>query len=491
MQTTTKFCEGITCCFRIDMIYSLLCATTAVLVALSSVTAYTQEALADRIVNLPGAEKLKLNFNQFSGYLDINGASTGSKHMHYWFVESTNNPATDPVTFWTNGGPGCSGLIGFMTEQGPFRPNADMSLSLNEYAWNGVSNMVFIESPAGVGFSYSDDKADLTTGDAQTASDNFFLIQEFMKRFPEYSSNDLYISSESYGGHYMPTLAKEIVDQNTAGKYPRLNFKGFAVGNPYTDVYSGTPAMIDTYWGHQLIAKPTYDEYQSKCVDGKVRHPRDCAQLEATMMNQVGDLNAYALDYPICTTDSPSKKGRAQRTWLLNYLTGHHDKESRRLSGIPSTEAYQPCEDDYADTYLNQASVKAALHVKKTIRWNMCSNRVDYNMSDSRVSTAPIYNYLVNGGYGLNILVYSGDDDSVCGTIGTQNWIWELGYEVSGRPWQPYMVAGQTAGYFTQWKNTKLGFLTIHGAGHEVPTYKPEVAYDMFSKYLKGEWTNA
>ena len=37
--------------------------------------------------------------------------------MHYWFVESMEDPANAPVAFWTNGGPGCSGLLGFMTEQ--------------------------------------------------------------------------------------------------------------------------------------------------------------------------------------------------------------------------------------------------------------------------------------------------------------------------------------------------------------------------------------
>ena len=148
---------------------------------------YTPEAVADQVTNLPGAEKLDFNFNQFSGYLQVNG----SKNMHYWMVESMNDPATDPVTFWTNGGPGCSGLLGFMSEQGPFRPNKDMSLSFNDYAWNKVSNMVFVEQPCGVGFSYSADDDDYKTNDAQAATDNYFMIQEFMKRFPEYSSNDL------------------------------------------------------------------------------------------------------------------------------------------------------------------------------------------------------------------------------------------------------------------------------------------------------------
>ena len=74
---------------------------------------------------------------------------------------------------------------------------------------------------------------------------------------------------------------------------------------------------------------------------------------------------------------------------------------------------------------------------------------------------------------------------------GTQAWIWDLGYTISGVPWQVYTYNQQTAGYLTQWKNTKLAFLTIHGAGHEVPTYKPDVALDMWSKYLSGTFTSA
>eukprot|EP01038_Epipyxis_sp_PR26KG_P013542 gene13542-18166_t len=455
---------------------------------------YTPEALADQVISLPGADKLNIKFNQFSGYLSIPGTDgTLSKHMHYWFVESVKNPASDPVAFWTNGGPGCSGLIGFLTEQGPFRPNADNTLSLNEYAWNQVASTVFIESPAGVGFSYSDNKADYTTGDAQTAIDNYNLIQAFFDRFPALQSNDLYITSESYGGHYMPTLAQQIVNSNTAGVNRILNFKGFAVGNPYTDPYSGTPAMIDTYWGHQLIAKPTYDSYQKKCVNAVKPNFKECIQLEYTILNGVGNLNPYALDYPVCTSESGLKKGFAQRLWFLNTrIAAYFTPEERKSLGLASTDSYQPCEDDYADSYLNTAAVKNALHVKKDISWASCSNKVNYNSTDStEVSTAPIYNYLINGNYGLNILVYSGDDDSVCGTVGTQSWIWDLGYEVSGKAWQVYTVNQQTAGYATQWKNTKLGFLTIHGAGHEVPTYKPAVALDMFTRYLNGEFTSA
>jgi hypothetical protein len=103
----------------------------------------------------------------------------------------------------------------------------------------------------------------------------------------------------------------------------------------------------------------------------------------------------------------------------------------------------------------------------------------------------PIYKYLLNGDFNLKILVYSGDDDGVCGTIGTQKWIWDLGNELTSPDdeWQTYLVDGQLAGYYTIWRPNKMGFVTIHGAGHEVPTYKPKISLDLWARYLLGDWT--
>jgi len=141
---------------------------------------YTDDAIADQVLSLPGL-MFDVPFNQFSGYINLLGTK---KQIHYWFVESVDVPSeTAPVVFWTNGGPGCSGLIGFLTEQGPFRPDADGILQQNPYAWNKVANMVFLEQPVGVGFSYSDNSNDYKIGDDQAAKDNLATIRGFLTRF--------------------------------------------------------------------------------------------------------------------------------------------------------------------------------------------------------------------------------------------------------------------------------------------------------------------
>ncbi len=73
--------------------------------------------------------------------------------------------------------------------------------------------MLYVEAPAGVGFSFSDDQADYTTGDAKTAKDNLLAIQQFFLRFPDLSKNDFYISAESYGGQ---TLSFQMQQQCSA-----------------------------------------------------------------------------------------------------------------------------------------------------------------------------------------------------------------------------------------------------------------------------------
>jgi len=394
----------------------------------------TEEAKKDRIISLPGW-KGHLGAKQYSGYLNLPGTK---KYIHYWFAECEHDPKTAPLVFWTNGGPGCSGLLGLLQEQGPFRPEKDLSLKRNKYSWNRIANMVFIEQPVGVGFSYSLDKKDYHINDKEAAFDNLRITLEFLKRFPQYSKSPLYLSGESYGGHYVPMWAKEIIEYNKLScNQNKINLKGFLVGNPFIDFYSGTGAEIETYWGHQLVPKPLWDKYvKLGCNRSDVKlHNDRCQNLIYKIEDTVGKINPYAMDYPVCTS--------AQQSWMTEFMwinKQKHKKElqkTRKLKGkfpdkvryffnrIPSIKDYRPCIDRYSKNYLNQPDVKKALHVKTSIDWVECTDKVHYSMLDQNLRIEKYFTSILEDKTipNFKVLVFSGDNDAVCGTVGTQRWI--------------------------------------------------------------------
>ena len=98
------------------------------------------------------------------------------------------------------------------------------------------TGQVFLEAPAGVGFSYADTAAGLSHNDTGTAADNYQAVAQFLKKFPEFATNDLYIAGESYAGAYVPMLALEILAHNkgerkAVGAPMHMNLKGILVGN--------------------------------------------------------------------------------------------------------------------------------------------------------------------------------------------------------------------------------------------------------------------
>jgi carboxypeptidase C (cathepsin A) len=152
-------------------------------------------------------------FKLYSGYLDV---SDSGKYLHYVLAESQNDPSNDPLVIWFNGGPGCSSMLGFLQEHGPYvQEDDDDFFHKNDYSWNKEANMLYIESPAGVGYSYCTDDYLCNFDDYNSSSDNLLALLSFYKKFPEYKTNDLYISGESYAGVYIPFLAWRIDNFNS------------------------------------------------------------------------------------------------------------------------------------------------------------------------------------------------------------------------------------------------------------------------------------
>jgi carboxypeptidase C (cathepsin A) len=129
--------------------------------------------------------------------------------MWFWFFEARDNPSTAPLALWLNGGPGCSSMFGLFVENGPctFNNVSGPNPVLNSYSWNNVANMLYVDQPIGVGFSYGSDSDDVTS--TTTAAPFVWkLLQAFYSRFPEYTNRNFGLFTESYGGHYGPEFAE-------------------------------------------------------------------------------------------------------------------------------------------------------------------------------------------------------------------------------------------------------------------------------------------
>jgi carboxypeptidase C (cathepsin A) len=126
---------------------------------------------------------------------------TDTKSIYYLFEESQNDPTKDPVIMWSNGGPGCSSLIGWLGEIGPWIQQNDGSFMSNPYAWNKNASVLYFDHPAPVGFSYCSG-SECYANDTSDAVDNLAALQAWFAKFPEFKTNDFWLSGESYAGVY-------------------------------------------------------------------------------------------------------------------------------------------------------------------------------------------------------------------------------------------------------------------------------------------------
>ena len=92
----------------------------------------------------------------------------------------------------------------------------------------------------------------------------------------------------------------------------------------------------------------------------------------------------------------------------------------------------------------------------------------------------------------LKILIFSGDDDSVCGVHGTQYWLdrmdeygWSVDEDNEWVPWEyDQQLAGYSTTYLTQNGDVALYFYTVRTAGHMVPQTQPDRGLGILRKFL-------
>ena len=429
----------------------------------------------------------------YSGYLDVSNV----KKFHYMFNYAYEDPENKPLVLWLNGGPGCSSLDGWANEHGPMQLDEEGNFKMNEYTWIKSANMIYLESPGDVGFSYIDSKleTDLYTDDNTTAADNLNALLDFFKKFPSMKNKDFYISGESYGGIYVPILAYKIVEYNKGvSESEKIKLKGILVGNGVADWnYDTDPATMDFVFTHHLISYETRLEYNNYCLINETYDYKKCNNLISEIYNTIDGINIY--DYlRECKVpkningelDTSSKYFKYAPWAFKKFKKIKKEKSNLKEQNDDDVLNSTPCFDDTnIEKYFNRPDVQSSLHVTPKRTWYVCSDLVSNRYKILEEGSIWTYPILINEG--IRILIYSGDTDVIVPYNGNQQWIDNLGLKIeeSWRQWRAFGDEENVSGYVVKYKG--LTFCTIKGTGHMTPAWKPKESYYMFSKFLNGE----
>ncbi|KAL5717010.1 Protein cbp3 [Ranunculus cassubicifolius] len=382
--------------------------------------------------------------------------------MFYFFFESRNN-TKDPVVIWLTGGPGCGSEVALFYENGPFSIADNMSLVWNNYGWDKVSNLIYVDQPTGTGFSYSSDKHDLRQNEDGVSNDLYDFLQAFFVQHPQFAENDFYITGESYAGHYIPAFASRINQGNKENQGIHINLKGFAVGNGLTNPAIQYSAYTDYALKMKLIQQSDYTKINQVL-------PQCEEAIRLCGVNGKDDcLNAFSL----CNTIFDRIMAIAGN---INYY------DIRKKCG----ENY--CYDfSNMEQFLNLKTVKNALGVGN-IEYVSCSPSVYDAMRRDWMKNLEVgIPALLQDG--IKALIYAGEYDLICNWLGNSRWVhameWYGQKEFSSKPNVSLVVDGAEVGLLKGYG--PLSFLKVYNAGHMVPMDQPQAALEMLRRWTRDE----
>ncbi|KAH7351964.1 hypothetical protein KP509_19G022500 [Ceratopteris richardii] len=345
--------------------------------------------------------------------------------------------------------------------------------------------MLYLDSPAGVGWSYTNTSGYIVANDTLTAQDNFIFLQNWFEAFPEYKGREFFITGESYAGHYVPQLASLIVDYMTQNGTSVVNLVGLAIGNPLLDGLVDFPERNFFLWSHAVISDSTYRSIMENCNYSVLSVPNDaCVSASMDYDREVsGYIDEYDILIDVCLAPNMQQ---AQRLRLkqspLRLKTLH-----KQLRDSPSP--LDVCMDDEVLAYMNIPAVQQAFHANITglpYRWSYCNEgSLLYDESGLDDSMLPTLSHILE--HGVSVLVYSGDEDSVIPFGGTRRLVDQLakmnGLETSV-PYSPWLDGGQVGGWTQVYG--RLSYATVRGGGHMVPFTSPGRALTLFKSFLAG-----
>ena len=372
--------------------------------------------------------------NTYSGYLNV----SDTKSLHYVFAESQSDPTTDPIIIWFNGGPGCSSMLAFMQEMGPIEiDDGETYLSANKNPWIRRANVIWLESPAGVGWSIAGTEADLSTNDMIQSEDALAALKSWYGKFPEYSTNPLYVSGESYAGIYVPYLAWQIYQNNLQADFKpdisSIPLAGIMVGNGATDwTYDVWPSFAATVANMNIIPFSLLDELEANnCVVyfHNVRPSTDtpeCKRLGLKLNKLTEDLNWYDLyrqNYDLSPLNGEERFGTTviggeERRYKRGYTPKEYTPFATDLFGSDSKFG-DVVLGDFVTFYMNKQETRDAFNIPDSVQvYEQCSSTLDYHVQDE--ASLWIYPILRNK---YKLMFYSGDTDGAIPTYGTKQWI--------------------------------------------------------------------
>ncbi|KAF2258268.1 putative carboxypeptidase S1 [Lojkania enalia] len=412
-------------------------------------------------VNNSGICETTPGVKQYSGYLSVGD----NMNMFFWFFEARQNPSTAPLAAWFNGGPGCSSMIGLFQENGPCKFNVGSSNTSpvnNTHSFNNYANMIYIDQPIGVGFSYGNNPVDSTVTAAPYV---WKLIQAFYSNFPEYKSRDFGIFTESYGGHYGAEFASYIQNQNKANAGEPINLVALGINNGWHDAEIQEPAYVQFSYNNTykpLISRSQYDRYMSAYKNSCLPAIQRCTKTGSNRDCQNADNTCYS------TIEGPISS------------TGNWDVYDIRA---PSNDPEPPA--NYV-AYLRQSAVTRAIGAQST--YQECPN-APYNKfastGDNPRSFLSQLSEVVASG--VTTLIWAGDADWICNWFGVLDVANAIKYPSQAafttKTLTSYKVNGKEGGSFKTEGN--LSFLRVYEAGHEIMYYQPELSLQAFIQTMK------
>ncbi|KAI3789087.1 hypothetical protein L2E82_01874 [Cichorium intybus] len=444
-----------------------------------------------------------LPFTLETGYIGV--GEPDDVQLFYYFIESEGNPRNDPLMLWLSGGPGCSSLSGILYEIGPFTINYANStlekpmLKINHQSWTKVANIIFLDQPAGSGFSYAKTPKGYITNDTLSSKHAHYFLRKWLVEHPKFLNNPFYVGGDSYMGIVVPMIVHEIyngtcpsavlyclikelyVDRiealgatpdpqsqtsplkgNEVGEGPQINIKGYVLGNPRTDSTDDYNSKIPFAHRVALLSDAIYKSTKENCHGDYLNiNPNNvlCINDLQVVQKCIGRLYPSQFLEPICDDSDPLKSDLLWR--VLKSL----DNAAMDIWSLPQV-GIRWCRDDnyiYSYVWANRRDVRDALHIHKITR----------NLMESS---------------GCRALVYSGDHDMLVPYSGTLNWIKSLKFLVVN-DWRPWFVDKQVAGYTIKYSNQEynLTFATLKGGGHTAPEYKPKECLSMFTRWLAND----